>query len=140
MLGLCFTKFSIHSSRDASLTRRLQAARRIFDYRRILCNLWANFLSTIPICPPEPKSTEPKGRHRRIRYVSTDTALDALCVFLRKRVKCHEAFVLPVNNEFRIVFHTDPLVGDDTWSTWMTPGSAQQLTLEGACGLTDGLP
>jgi peptidoglycan hydrolase-like protein with peptidoglycan-binding domain len=31
------------------------------------------------------------------------------------------------------------IVGDDTWFAWMTPGSAQQLTLEGACGLTDGL-
>lgn len=29
----------------------------------------------------------------------------------------------------------DGIVGDDTWFTWMTPGSAQQLTLEGACGL-----
>lgn len=33
----------------------------------------------------------------------------------------------------------DGIVGDDTWFTWMTPGSAQQLTLEGACGLTNGL-
>jgi peptidoglycan hydrolase-like protein with peptidoglycan-binding domain len=27
------------------------------------------------------------------------------------------------------------IVDDNTWFTWMTPGSAQQLTLEGACGL-----
>ena len=33
----------------------------------------------------------------------------------------------------------DGIVGDDTWFVWMTPGTAQQLTLEGACGLTDGL-
>jgi peptidoglycan hydrolase-like protein with peptidoglycan-binding domain len=33
----------------------------------------------------------------------------------------------------------DGIVGDDTWFVWMTPGSAQQLTVEGACGLTDGL-
>jgi peptidoglycan hydrolase-like protein with peptidoglycan-binding domain len=33
----------------------------------------------------------------------------------------------------------DGVVIDDTWFTWMTPGSAQQLTLEGACGLTNGL-
>jgi peptidoglycan hydrolase-like protein with peptidoglycan-binding domain len=33
----------------------------------------------------------------------------------------------------------DGVVVDDTWFTWMTPGSAQQLTLEGACGLTNGL-
>jgi len=33
----------------------------------------------------------------------------------------------------------DGVVGDDTWFIWMTPGSAQQLTLEGACGLTNGL-
>lgn len=33
----------------------------------------------------------------------------------------------------------DGVVGDDTWFVWMTPGSAQQLTLEGASGLTDGL-
>jgi peptidoglycan hydrolase-like protein with peptidoglycan-binding domain len=33
----------------------------------------------------------------------------------------------------------DGIVDDDTWFTWMTPGSAQQLTLEGACGLTNGL-
>ena len=33
----------------------------------------------------------------------------------------------------------DGVVGDNTWFIWMTPGSAQQLTLEGACGLTDGL-
>lgn len=34
----------------------------------------------------------------------------------------------------------DGVVSDDTWFTWMTPGSAQQLTLEGACGLLRGLP
>jgi peptidoglycan hydrolase-like protein with peptidoglycan-binding domain len=33
----------------------------------------------------------------------------------------------------------DGIVGDNTWFVWMTPGSAQQLTLEGACGLTNGL-
>jgi peptidoglycan hydrolase-like protein with peptidoglycan-binding domain len=33
----------------------------------------------------------------------------------------------------------DGVVGDDTWFTWMTPGTAQQLTLEGACGLTGEL-
>jgi peptidoglycan hydrolase-like protein with peptidoglycan-binding domain len=33
----------------------------------------------------------------------------------------------------------DGVVGDDTWFTWMTPGSAQQLTLEAACGLLRGL-
>jgi len=33
----------------------------------------------------------------------------------------------------------DGVVGDQTWFAWMTPGSAQQLTLEGACGLTAGL-
>jgi peptidoglycan hydrolase-like protein with peptidoglycan-binding domain len=33
----------------------------------------------------------------------------------------------------------DGVVDDNTWFTWMTPGSAQQLTLEGACGLTNGL-
>ena len=33
----------------------------------------------------------------------------------------------------------DGIVGDDTWFTWMTPGSAQQLTLEAACGLLRGL-
>ena len=33
----------------------------------------------------------------------------------------------------------DGVVSDDTWFTWLTPGSAQQLTLEGACGLTNGL-
>jgi murein L,D-transpeptidase YcbB/YkuD len=32
------------------------------------------------------------------------------------------------------------IVGDDTWFTWLTPGSAQQLTLERACGLLDRLP
>ena len=31
----------------------------------------------------------------------------------------------------------DGVVGDNTWFTWMTPGTAQQLTLEGACGLTN---
>ena len=31
------------------------------------------------------------------------------------------------------------VVGDDTWFIWMTPGSAQQLTLEGASNLTNGL-
>ena len=31
----------------------------------------------------------------------------------------------------------DGVVGDSTWFTWMTPGSAQQLTLERACGLLD---
>jgi peptidoglycan hydrolase-like protein with peptidoglycan-binding domain len=33
----------------------------------------------------------------------------------------------------------DGVVGDETWFVWMTPGSAQQLTLEGASGLTNGL-
>jgi peptidoglycan hydrolase-like protein with peptidoglycan-binding domain len=33
----------------------------------------------------------------------------------------------------------DGVVRDDTWFIWMTPGSAQQLTLEGACGLTQNL-
>ncbi|HEY5348673.1 MAG TPA: peptidoglycan-binding protein, partial [Candidatus Lustribacter sp.] len=33
----------------------------------------------------------------------------------------------------------DGIVGDDTWFTWLTPGSAQQLTLEGASQLTTGL-
>jgi peptidoglycan hydrolase-like protein with peptidoglycan-binding domain len=33
----------------------------------------------------------------------------------------------------------DGIVGDNTWFTWMTPGTAQQLTLEGACGLTNKL-
>jgi len=27
----------------------------------------------------------------------------------------------------------------DTWFVWMTPGSAQQLTLEGVSNLTKGL-
>ena len=31
------------------------------------------------------------------------------------------------------------VVHDDTWFVWITPGSAQQLTVEGACGLTNGL-
>jgi peptidoglycan hydrolase-like protein with peptidoglycan-binding domain len=30
-------------------------------------------------------------------------------------------------------------VDDSTWFVWMTPGSAQQLTLENACGLLDKL-
>jgi peptidoglycan hydrolase-like protein with peptidoglycan-binding domain len=33
----------------------------------------------------------------------------------------------------------DGIVGDDTWFVWLTPGSAQQLTLEGASQLTAGL-
>jgi peptidoglycan hydrolase-like protein with peptidoglycan-binding domain len=33
----------------------------------------------------------------------------------------------------------DGVVGDDTWFTWLTPGTAQQLTLEGASGLTASL-
>lgn len=33
----------------------------------------------------------------------------------------------------------DGIVGDETSFVWMTPGTAQQLTLEGACGLTNGL-
>jgi len=31
------------------------------------------------------------------------------------------------------------VVQDDTWFVWVTPGSAQQLTVEGTCGLTNGL-
>jgi peptidoglycan hydrolase-like protein with peptidoglycan-binding domain len=31
------------------------------------------------------------------------------------------------------------VLGDDTWFIWMTPGSAQQLTLEAASNLTTGL-
>ncbi len=34
----------------------------------------------------------------------------------------------------------DGIVDDDRWFTWLTPGSAQQLTLERACGLLDRLP
>ncbi|HLZ84571.1 MAG TPA: peptidoglycan-binding protein [Caulobacteraceae bacterium] len=33
----------------------------------------------------------------------------------------------------------DGTVSDNTWFTWMAPGSAQQLTLEAACGLLRGL-
>ncbi|MEO6836298.1 MAG: peptidoglycan-binding protein [Candidatus Tumulicola sp.] len=33
----------------------------------------------------------------------------------------------------------DGVAGDDTWFTWMAPGTAQQLTLEGASGFTNGL-
>ena len=33
----------------------------------------------------------------------------------------------------------DGVVGDDMWFTWLTPGSAQQLRLEEACGLLNGL-
>jgi peptidoglycan hydrolase-like protein with peptidoglycan-binding domain len=33
----------------------------------------------------------------------------------------------------------DGIVSDNAWFTWLTPGTAQQLTLEGACGLTDKL-
>jgi peptidoglycan hydrolase-like protein with peptidoglycan-binding domain len=36
--------------------------------------------------------------------------------------------------------HTaDGVVGDNTWFIWLTPGTAQQLTLEGASQLTAGL-
>ena len=31
------------------------------------------------------------------------------------------------------------VVDDATWFVWMTPGSAQQLTLEGACGFLNNL-
>ena len=34
----------------------------------------------------------------------------------------------------------DGIVSDNTWFTWMAPGSAQQLTLEAACGLLRNLP
>jgi hypothetical protein len=34
----------------------------------------------------------------------------------------------------------DGVVSDDMWFIWMTPGSAQQLTLEAACGLLKNLP
>lgn len=34
----------------------------------------------------------------------------------------------------------DGVVGDNTWFTWMTPGTAQKLTLEGASGLLKNLP
>jgi peptidoglycan hydrolase-like protein with peptidoglycan-binding domain len=33
----------------------------------------------------------------------------------------------------------DGVVGDDTWFTWLTPGTVQQLTLERACGLLNAL-
>jgi len=33
----------------------------------------------------------------------------------------------------------DGVVGDDTWFTWLTPGTAQQLTLEGASNLLNRL-
>jgi peptidoglycan hydrolase-like protein with peptidoglycan-binding domain len=31
----------------------------------------------------------------------------------------------------------DGIVGDQTWFAWLTPGTAQQLTLEAACGLLE---
>jgi len=31
------------------------------------------------------------------------------------------------------------IADDATWFIWLTPGSAQQLTVEGACGLTANL-
>jgi peptidoglycan hydrolase-like protein with peptidoglycan-binding domain len=31
----------------------------------------------------------------------------------------------------------DGIVGDQTWFAWLTPGTAQQLTLEAAAGLLD---
>jgi hypothetical protein len=31
------------------------------------------------------------------------------------------------------------IVDDDTWFIWLTPGTAQQLRLEEACGLLDRL-
>lgn len=31
-------------------------------------------------------------------------------------------------------------VGDATWFVWWEPGAANQLTVEGACGLTNNLP
>jgi peptidoglycan hydrolase-like protein with peptidoglycan-binding domain len=31
------------------------------------------------------------------------------------------------------------IVDDNTWFVWMTPGTVQQLTLEGLCGLLKGL-
>ena len=34
----------------------------------------------------------------------------------------------------------DGIVGDESWFTWMTPGTAQQLTLEGASNLLNRLP
>jgi len=33
----------------------------------------------------------------------------------------------------------DGIVGDNTWFIWLTPGTAQQLTLEGASQLLNGL-
>jgi peptidoglycan hydrolase-like protein with peptidoglycan-binding domain len=33
----------------------------------------------------------------------------------------------------------DGVVSDNTWFTWMRPGTASQLTFEGACGLTNQL-
>jgi peptidoglycan hydrolase-like protein with peptidoglycan-binding domain len=33
----------------------------------------------------------------------------------------------------------DGIVGDDTWFAWLTPGTAQQLRLEEACGFLKGL-
>ena len=33
----------------------------------------------------------------------------------------------------------DGIVGDQTWFAWLTPGTAQHLTLEGACGLLAGI-
>jgi hypothetical protein len=32
------------------------------------------------------------------------------------------------------------MVDDNIWFVWMTPGSAQQLTLEAACGLLRNPP
>ena len=33
----------------------------------------------------------------------------------------------------------DGIVGDQTWFAWLTPGTAQKLTLEAACNLLDGI-
>ena len=36
------------------------------------------------------------------------------------------------------IVQADGIVGDQTWFAWLTSGTAQKLTLEGACGLLEG--
>ena len=75
-----------------------------------------------------------KGARRRRRgdFVHALRGCDRRC--LRSRDRDGGARTANVGGH-----NVDGIVGDDTWFVWLTPGSAQQLTLEGACGLTSGL-
>jgi hypothetical protein len=65
--SLCLSKFRIHSTRDASLTRRVQAACRIFEYNKILKQALFSSAS-FAAHPLNPLDVAPRNFELRVRF------------------------------------------------------------------------